>query len=257
MKKIFAILLILCFVLTGCNVEKTNSDLHASISSDLLYSNISSETQKTENASTVITSSKSNSAEEIIDDNRGAICESVEYHANFKTMNEFVKWAKKGGEENPAWNESKDNSCSAFFLDWRKNKSEMVIPKLKNNEYYLRVASADDDHLEFRFFLKNEPSNTSKPDVINIFGFPLTEEQKSLSLKELTEMFNPMEDIYYGDSVWGEYIAGTEYSIAITLGFVKSSMFFVVKPAGMIENTINPWQEEYFDYFDFETVSLK
>ena len=254
MKKIFVILLVLCLVLAGCNNQTDSISSKELSSSDFSSTHSSSNVSKFESSSNINVSSEL--AEEVIEE--GGACGNIEFHASFESTDEFIQWAKIGGE-NTDWSfsKSKDNPCSLFFLDWRKNKSEMVIPKLKNNEYYLRVASADDDHLEFRFFLKNEPSNTSKPDVINIFGFPLTEEQKSLSLKELTEMFNPMEDIYYGDSVWGEYIPGTEYSIAITLGFVKSSMFFVVKPAGMIENTINPWQEEYFDYFDFETVSLK
>ena len=253
MKKIFAILLVLCFALAGCNNQTDSISSKELSSSDFSSVHSSSDVSKFESSSNIDASSEL--AEEVIEE--GGACGNVEFHASFESIDEFIQWAKIGGENTDwSYSKSKDNPCSELFLNWRKNKSEIVVPKLKNNEYYLRIIKVDDDSLFFRFFLKNEES-TSKPLVINISAFPLNEQQNTLSLSDLANAFSPLKDSYYGNSKWGDFIAGTTGSYAINLGFVKASMFFVVRPAIISKTSLNPWQEEYFDYFDFETVSLK
>ncbi len=253
MKKIFVILLVLCLVLAGCNNQTDSISSKELFSSDFSSAHSSSDISKFESSSNINASSEL--AEEVIEE--GGACGNIEFHASFESTDEFIQWAKIGGE-NTDWSfsKSKDNPCSLFFLDWLKNKSELTLPKLKNNDFYLSLIKIEHEYIRFNFF---NNSKTSR-DYFVIYAYPLASNQENLSLEDLgktfsTEIYNPkLVESNWGKCLIGN-ISGMDCSSSI---FVKSSVFFVVNAKITKNNTIiKPWQEEYFDYFDFETVSLK
>lgn len=239
MKKTLVFILVLIFLLTGCNSGNNSS------SSNINSQNVSTANN---NISSAITSSE---PDEI--DSCGGYCSNVWNHYEADSVAEFINWAKKGIND-------KEDDCTDNFLNWRKNQTSIVVPKLTNKNYKLQFVSIEHhnflDSVMFRYTLNDADSKKSLSKIFLIYGYILDETQKSKSLYELEKEFGfNVKNIKKSDKCdWGEYHYIYSNEDRATVNFLSESMLYSI---GVPYEPTDPWKDEYFDYFDFETVSLK
>ena len=240
MKKVLVFILILTFLLVGCKSDNIGSS-----------SNINSENSQTANNN--VSSLLSSSEPEYVDTD-GGYCYNVWNHYETDTVEKFINWTKKGVNTN-------DDDCTENFLNWRKKQTSITVPKLINKNYTLQSISIEHfeslDSIIFRYTLKDADSKKLLSDSFWIYGYPLDETQKSKSLYELEKEFgfNVLNIKKTDKCDWGEYhyIYSNEGG-SPTVNFLSQSILYSIS---IPYESTDPWQDEYFDYFDFEAVSLK
>ena len=180
------------------------------------------------------------------------------------TLNLFVEWIKSGGTKVVNGLNYSEYSYNYPFLDWVKEQEEIVIPVIKNEAYRLHVVTltdsrADGYHDGYRmvFWAPEAEKVPENARSAVIFFNPLSEDEDKQSLEDIVKNFLkdiPDLELKRGelDSPWGEYWISNSTRIY----FIKSNcLIHMGLYAGVDKNA--PWVQEYFSYFDFETVPLK
>ena len=238
MKKTLVFILVLTFLLTGCNSGNNSSS-----------SNINSQNIPTanNNISSALTSSE-------LEDTtlpESTYCPNVSGHYHATSIEEFVTWAKKGVN-------TYGHDCTENFFNWRKNQSSIIIPKNNNTKYELQVITVRHESVKFSYIIKDTKTNHSHKRF-NIVCYFLDETQSKLPIFELEKHFNIGDNIEIESDVcrWGEYrYVRSKNNGAPMIRFISSSMLYSIVATNYEDNN-PPWKDEYFDYFDFETISLK
>lgn len=242
MKKTLVFILALSFLLTGCNSGNNSSS-----------SNINSQNIPTANNN--ISSALTSSEPEETTLPESTYCPNVSGHYRATSIEDFVTWTKKGVN-------TYGHDCTENFFNWRKNQSSIIIPKIKTSNYQIQSISVHHESVRFNYNLKKEVPRKLHT-MFTIDCYFLDEKQSKMQLSELEKIFNfnnNIIDIEKGNCHWGQYhyVRDKETGTPI-ITFISSSMLFSVSATTSVygDNDIKPWQDEYFDYFDFETVSLK
>ena len=243
MKKTLVFILALTFLLTGCAGQETTLN-SSNISSTASINPVSS---LVEEASDIYT----------------CIDEPQYFPFSCDTVDDFILWSKKGGNVKAGLNSGTDNPGNQPYLKWVKNRSSIFLPKLKNNDFYLNHIYVEEKYISFGYPIKENIKKDLLHDRFDVVCYFLDEKQSKMELAELEKTFNlnnDVIDIEKGTCRWGEYhyVRSKETGTPI-ITFISSSMLYKVGARKSIFGYKNnqPWQDEYFDYFDFETVSLK
>lgn len=249
MKKLFILFLILSISITACNQNGaiTNDNDITLNNTDINTTSATSQTVTTHDMD--------------------GTCPLVQYHFNCSSVQNFVEWIKLGGRYENGDDQEMYNPCSADLLNWRKTQTEISLPILKNDFFKLLTIRVNDNNFYFQYRANEETKSKVFHDRIVILAYTLTEEQNDLSLDELATRLTKASGFFQnvigkpqsGKSNWGEY------RIAATGGedkcprvwFVKSSVLYVMCFGNYETPVDTSWHNEYFDYFNFETFSLK
>ncbi|MBQ5764986.1 MAG: hypothetical protein IIW03_02455, partial [Clostridia bacterium] len=121
MKKTLVFILVLIFLLAGCNSGNNSSS-----------SNINSQNVPTANNN--ISSALTSSEPEETTLPESTYCPNVSGHYRATSIEDFVTWTKKGVN-------TYGHDCTENFFNWRKNQSSIIIPKIKTSDYQLQSIS--------------------------------------------------------------------------------------------------------------------
>lgn len=181
------------------------------------------------------------------------------------TLNLFIDWIRSGGTKEINMKNYSEYSYNRPFLDWVKEREDLVLPSVKDNDfrfYDVRIAT---DSIAYIFNFSDYKPNAQIIKTFDVRLFYLNEEQRQKGLfNRLIESGYKEEKLHKGEGEcpWGEYwyINYEEDDkgeiIPLTIAFFLYGDFQVmIIPYGTIQKT--PWNPEYFNYFDFETVPLK
>ena len=190
-------------------------------------------------------------------------CESVE---------DFVKWTKVGGTVSIGQSGNPDNPLSQRYLKWSKTADSLVVPEIKNNNYHLNWIQVmeEENGYYMQIYANKEYVNTPIHNEFDISIYALTKEQEKHNIDQVTEWFSnirfgrPIQNfpVNKGTCKWGEYrfINANGTSTASRAWFIYDSFLVVISARqGGYEYRncqTGDWNEKYFDYFDFKTVSL-
>ncbi|MCL2817479.1 MAG: hypothetical protein FWD39_03710 [Clostridiales bacterium] len=186
------------------------------------------------------------------------------YSDTDSTLNLFVEWIKSGGTIEVKGKNYSEYSYNRPFLDWVKGQEEIAIPVIRNEAYRLHAVTltasgSDGYHDGYRMVFSAQEAEKVPENgrMAGIFFKPLSEAEKEQSLEDIVKNFLkdiPDLELKRGelDSPWGEYWISNSTRIY----FIKSNcLIHMGLYAGVDKNA--PWVQEYFSYFDFETVPLK
>ena len=175
------------------------------------------------------------------------------YRLTYRTSREeeFLAWAKSDGGD---W----VNEYNQAFLDWVSVNKRLLLPKMKRDDILeLEIRPKVQSRAGYAYRYHTEVGYTFDAIVI-----PISEEEKDFEVfaQSLpTWNFKTMKK-GSGSCPWGEYwytdpVCGEDGSSE----GIPSAVFFVQDYAVVIQALqkaiLLPWNDEYFTYFDFETIS--
>ena len=263
MKSIIVILLILCVGLAGCNSTSTDTANSGSVID--LSSNLTNITDAS-NSSDVSSNVSEISHSSIPEETTGP--EPEYFVFSCKSLEDFVLWSKTKGTVKVGLNSAADNPLNQTYLNWVKTQNSLLIPVLKaplktighieplikRNGYCVNIS------------MKETPKGLH--DIMWLYIYSLSDDFQNHNLDYITDNWLIPEvypqkksaTINKGNCVFGEYryINSVESNQTSTSAwFVKNQYLIYISVIKYMEDFAADWQEEYFDYFDFETVSLK
>lgn len=249
MKKVLILALIFCLLLTGCTGQEAQPS-----SSDILSSNPNNTT--------------SNATSEGYED---VITEPEPEYFPFTchSVDDFILWSKNGGNRGNVKvgsNGEPDNPLNQPFLTWCKNADSLILPKFKTNVFslnYITALTAIKKSMGWRICFLNDKFLTEHPVWFMFFIFPLENAKQNEIFKKDTENTIRSYRTYIktsapsnkGTCKFGDYTYVNDKSESYAWLEYKNHLI-LIKTKGVNE-AYTPWKNEYFDYFDFETVSLK
>ena len=258
MKKIIVVILILCICLAGCSSSPTAIENGNSVISQ------SSNLTNSLDSSNIMPNSSQSSQSSIPTVTEGPEPEYFSFTA--ETIEDFVLWSKTKGTAKVGLNGDADNPLNQTYLNWVKTQNSLLIPKIKEpiNIRYVEPFEKRNGYL-MNINLK-ELKNSHNAMLLHMYS--LSDDLQNHDIDYITnnwlhvEIFPTKKSaiIHNGNCVFGEY----RYINSIESNQKNSSAWFI-KDKYLIymsayisgEDVSDDWQEEYFDYFDFETVSLK
>ena len=164
---------------------------------------------------------------------------------------EFLAWAKSdggnwAGEYNPV------------FLDWVSVNKRLLLPKMKRDDVTsceISTTAGSRAGYVYRY-------DTRDRYTFDAIVFPISEEEKDFEV--LAQSF-PKRSYKYmkkgsGSCPWGEYwytdpLYWEDGSTKAIPGAVFFIQGYAVEIQALREGIDMPWNDEYFTYFDFETIS--
>ena len=172
------------------------------------------------------------------------------------TLNLFIDWIKSGGTKEVNGMRYDQYSYNRPFLDWVKGSNGLVLPIATNKAYRLHAVGIFYDTVSYRaVFFSDEVNTPSNEQTFNFIFTPLSETEIKQGLESLVRNFSDIEvKCGEGECPWGEYWVDVSGSGAY---FLFSDYLVAVGVYTSQEERPSKWNFEYFDYFDFETVSLK
>ena len=282
MKKVLVLSILLCaLVLCSCENHKTSSGVIENntttkdiieTSSSLSIPNVTSglaepvEVAGSEKSDTELSSANISSDGEYYD----PIWAGREYgyfSETDTTFETFKEWAKnygktEDGSYNLEWNK--------VFLEWASKSQELLLPVVLNGPYEFNNMSVLPNSESYRMVYTGGENAPRKEGILIVMVRPQTGKDAELSVEEyliklIGSNFTNNKDDYKKitkNFKWGDYRVNEYWCIPsegtafVKLGNYQVSLFVY----GGYENgeTVHAdWDEKFFDYISFETVSLK
>lgn len=254
MKKIMAIIMVASLtLLTGCNID--NPSESSEIASASICNNLgnASDIDKS-SVETSIDNTPSSAEKFTVCHPRPKVYDLVaHYDDNEKKVDaaDFFKWCKTVVVDETLRQEYPDNS---IFIDYLNKVDILVAPSMRNTDYYLRrikVASNGAAFAEYSFWYTNDEH------TITVSFVPTKNNgDKNLSLSNHVKSLTYDISKATNNSPWGEYYTTTS---STGVGAYFSSLDYIIHIFFETNSAVKTtsFQLQYFDYFDFETVSLK
>ena len=243
MKKALVLTLIFCILLTGCAGQETTLN-SSNISSTASINPVSSLVEEPSDIDTCI--------------------DEPEYFPfSCDTLDDFILWSKKGGNANVGLNVEPDNPLNKPFLNWCKNSDKLILPDFKTDVFslkYIRCLTAIKESMGWRICFINNKFLTEYPVWFMFFIFPLENaEQNKIYKKDrentIRSYIKTSAPSNKGTCKFGSYTYIDDTSESYAWLEYKNHLI-LIKIQG-VDSAYTPWKDEYFDYFDFETISLK
>ncbi len=265
MKKIIIVLLMLSICLAGCNSTLTNVENSSSvITSGSNLTNISD----TSNMSDISSNPSQTSQSSIPTVTEGP--EPVYFSFTAETIEDFVLWSKTKGTVKVGLNSAADNPLNRTYLNWVKTKSSLLIPVLKTPLKPVYWVKPHEKQSGYFTMLSLEPllsQINNKNNKMRVFVFGLNKNLQNKGIDYITKNWFLTEAlthrnesvIHTSDCIFGKYYYfNSKESNQPNSGawFIKDQYLIYMSAYIGGEDVSVDWQDEYFDYFDFETVSL-
>ena len=183
------------------------------------------------------------------------------YSYDDTTPNYLIKWAKESKIDEA-------NEYNKHFLSWAKSNNELIVPKIKKDVYKFHACTVMPDSAGYRFvYFAGENYNPVKESTVQILILPLSDLEKDLPLLEIIEKYRyeykkyPNEILHNSTKIkQGANIIKEYYTTVVddkAKAFYKTSQYFISVAVYGGKGLECEWKDEYFDIFEFETVSLK
>ena len=266
MKSIIVVLLILCIGLAGCNSTLTNVENSSSvIASGSNVTNVSD----TSNMSDTSSNSSQTYQSSIPTVTEGP--EPVYFSFTAKTIEDFVLWSKTKGTVKVGLNSAADNPLNQTYLKWIKTQNSLLVPKLKTPlkpVYWVKPHEKQNGYFTMLSLepLLSQVNNKNNKMRVFVFGLDKNLQNKDIDYVTenwvLTEVLTHRSEsvLHTSNCIFGKYYYfNSKESNQPNSGawFIKDQYLIYMSAYIGGEDVSDDWQDEYFDYFDFETVSLK
>ncbi|MCL2818017.1 MAG: hypothetical protein FWD39_06510, partial [Clostridiales bacterium] len=185
----------------------------------------------------------------------------------YPSLDLFIEWIKSGGTKVVNGLNYSEYSYNRPFLDWFKGREDLVLPTVKDNEFRFHGMNLIHDAVGFEVFYTTYRPGMEKPETSKTFSFYfmyLSEDQRKKAPPDITDMNFVKESLRKGEKEcpWGEYWYvdysedenGKRTSQTFAFFLYGDCLVHILPKGPQIKD---PWNPEYFNYFDFETVPLK
>ena len=176
------------------------------------------------------------------------------------SLNLFVEWIKSGGTKEIRGVRYDQYSYNSIFLDWVKGRENIVLPIIKNDAYSFHGVSISHKYNAYSItFSSKEGTVPLDERTLNFVFWPLDEAELKEGLEAAVNDLNKKypTDVEFkhgtekgpgGEYLFQEDIPGARFIVSDVLVTVA------IYTSGEEKRT---WDPKWFEYFDFETVSLK
>ena len=149
---------------------------------------------------------------------------------------------------------SKKYSDNTDFIMHLKSANDILLPKMRNEEYTLMriLVSLNESKNSYLFWFFNDKKKLD-------FAFePIKKEfqdKKPMAIiEDYSLLFNEkLETVEQGKAKYGEYVVLDSSQDSELM----AQTIFIVDDYIITASCNGEWKNEYFDYFDFEKVTLK
>lgn len=166
------------------------------------------------------------------------------------SVDELLEWIRS--------NQQKDLTGQTFLATVTEERKLIIPRSVKEGLQSGSIEVEKDSNICAYNFQTNESKINNENQLYTITVKPLTEDELN---KDLTELYYPDKTILKGTYNGIEYAYKDGYE-----GTGKADRFFasawfikdghVLKITAFWANSFKPWSNEYFDYFEFDTVTL-
>ena len=242
--RVIALMILAILLLTACNKNMYNNIEEQRVQSTTYQIPISS----TNSYSNQSDSTKSNSYAGVASGFHN-VPKTYGLFEGQGTENDFIEWCKDSVDNYDADSEYTDN---VNFLSYIRNNDRIIVPHMKNKDFFFQRATSIPDNLGCCYFIWYRDKDYNR---FRFAMYPISELQ---DYTNLFSYFSNTESVDYeidrGACKYGQYFVGIRED-----GSKKQcSVYFEVEGYVVklwLDNM--EWHKDYFDYFDFETVSLK